>query len=139
MKIEVDDDFEIKVKPMEVPKTYVHLVGDRWSKREDHNVDARRNSNVVEHGAKPDPTKVLYLNYTNSIMFNCNLIKNSTKPFITTFTGIGIIADLMNKETIVCWDEDMRTWDGHSVEFDFERHYYTDRKAKLVHVKDLAL
>jgi len=33
----------------------------------------------------------------------------------------------------------MRTWDGHPVEFDFKRHYYGNRKSKLVHVKDIAI
>ena len=98
-----------------------------------------KNTNVIENGVNPDTTKVLYLDYTKDILYNLNLIKCSDKPFITTFTGIGIIADLMNKETIFGWDEDMRVWDGHPVEYDFIRHYYGDRKSKLVYVKDIKL
>jgi len=137
---EVDDEFEIQVFPMFVgdfdDKT---IIGDRWSAKQDPSVDARRSTNVIENGAKLDNDKVVYMDYSKTLMYNCNLIKQNPNPFITTFTGIGIIADLMNKETIVGWDEDMRIWDGHPVEFDFKRHYYGNRKSKLVYVKDITL
>lgn len=137
---EVDDEFIVKVKDMPVEDTSDKIIiGDRWSVKQDPNIDNRRNTNVIENGVKPDNSKVFYLDYTKSIMYNLNIIKKSNKPFITTFTGVGIIADLMNKETIVGWDEDMRTWDGHPVEFDFSRHYYGDRNSKLVHVKDITI
>jgi len=140
MLFQVDDDFEIQVEPIDVEDvTDKTIIGDRWSAKQDPSVDTRRNTNVVEHGANPDPSKVFYLDYTKPIMYNLNIIKNNPNPFVTTFTGIGIIADLMFKETIVCWDEDMRTWDGHPVGFDFKRHYYADRYSKLVYVKDLVL
>ena len=140
MLLEVDDNFEIQVEPMLVD--YVRdktIIGDRWSAKQDPSIDTRRFTNVVESGANPDPSKVHYLDYSKPIMYNLNLIKYNPNPFITTFTGIGIIADLMYKETIVCWDEDMRTWDGHPVEFDFIRHYYGNRNSKLVYVKDLVV
>jgi len=139
MLFEVDDDFEIQVKPMPFTLSDIMsktVIGDRWNHT---TIDTRRNTNVVEHGVKPDPLKVIYLDYSKPIMENLNIIKNNPNPFITTFTGIGIIADLMNKETIVCWDEDMRMWDGQPVEFDFKRHYYGNRKSKLVYVKDLVI
>lgn len=137
---EVDDDFEIRVFPGFVDGvTDKTIIGDRWSPIQDPSLDTRRKTNVIEHGVTPDTSKVFYLDYSKPIMYNLNIIKNNPNPFITTFTGIGIIADLMNKETIVGWDEDMRTWDGHPVEFDFSRHYYGNRKSKLVHVKDIKL
>lgn len=139
MLFEVDDDFEIQVGPMPFTLSDIMsktVIGDRWNHE---TIDTRRNTNVVEHGVKPDPLKVIYLDYSKPIMENLNIIKNNPNPFITTFTGIGIIADLMNKETIVCWDEDMRMWDGQPVEFDFKRHYYGNRKSKLVYVKDLVI
>ncbi len=142
MLFQVDDDFEIVTPPVYIPDgfdTNKYIIGDRWSTKQDPTVDARRNTNVIENGVNPDKTKVLYLDYTKDILYNLNLIKCSDKPFITTFTGVGIIADLMNKETIVGWDEDMRVWDGQPVEFDFKRHYYGNRKSKLIHVKDIKL
>jgi len=140
MLFEVDDDFEIQVFPMFIDDlTDKTIIGDRWSIKQDPSVDTRRNTNVIENGVKPDPSKVFYLDYSKPLMYNLNIIKNNPNPFITTFTGIGIIADLMNKETIVGWDEDMRVWDNQPVEFDFIRHYYGNRKSKLVHVKDIVI
>ena len=137
LDFEVDDDVEIKIFTQFVDDlTNKVIIGDRWNHT---TVDNRRNTNVIENGVSPDSSKVHYLDYTKPLMYNLNIIKNNPNPFITTFTGIGIIADLMNKETIVGWDEDMRTWDGHPVEFDFARHYYGNRKSKLVHVKDIKL
>jgi len=137
---EVDDDVKIKVFPQFTDDlSSKTIIGDRWSLKQDPTIDTRRNTNVIENGVNPDITKVHYLDYTKPLMYNLNLIKNNPNPLITTFTGIGIIADLMTKETIVGWDEDMRTWDGHPVEFDFSRHYYGNRKSKLVHVKDIVV
>ena len=135
----VDDDFELMVNPMKdiaMETTSNYIIGDRWNHE---TIDNRRKTNVVRDGVNLNPSKVFYLNYDRPLMYNLNIIKNSPKPFISTFTGIGILADLMNKEMIVCWDEDMRMWDGHPVEFDFIRHYYDDRKSKLVYVKDVVL
>ena len=134
---QVDDNFELQIT--DVPfEDYSgkYIIGDRWNHA---TIDTRRKTHVVRDGVDPDADKVEYLDYNKSLMHNLNLIKYSTKPFITTFTGIGILADLMNKETIVCWDEDMRMWDGHPVEYDFIRHYYGNRKSKLVYVKDVKL
>lgn len=134
---QVDDNFELQITnvPFE-DYSGKYIIGDRWNHA---TIDTRRKTHVVRDGVNPDSDKVEYLDYNKSLMHNLNLIKYSTKPFITTFTGIGILADLMNKETIVCWDEDMRMWDGHPVEYDFIRHYYGNRKSKLVYVKDVVL
>lgn len=132
----VDDKFELVIQEEPVTPTDLYIIGDRWNHP---TIDTRRKTQVVKDGVNPDSDKVFYLDYNKSLMHNLNIIKNSPKPFITTFTGIGILADLMNKETIVCWDEDMRMWDGHPVDFDFKRHYYGDRKSKLVYVKDVVL
>ena len=136
MLFQVDDDFELQVKDEPMEFTDLYIIGDRWNHP---TIDTRRKTQVVKDGVNPDESKVHYLDYSKPIMENLNLIRYSYKPFITTFTGVGILADLMNKETIVCWDEDMRMWDGHPVEFDFKRHYYGDRKSKLVYVKDITL
>jgi len=136
MLFEVDDKFELQVKDEPMEFTDLYIIGDRWNHP---TIDTRRKTQVVKDGVNPDESKVHYLDYSKPIMENLNLIRYSYKPFITTFTGVGILADLMNKETVVCWDEDMRMWDGHPVEFDFKRHYYGDRKSKLIYVKDVVL
>ena len=137
LDFQVDDNFELQITDVAFEDfTGKYIVGDRWNH---HTIDTRRKTHVVRDGVNPDSDKVEYLDYSKSLMHNLNIIKYSTKPFITTFTGIGILADLMNKETIVCWDEDMRMWDGHPVEYDFIRHYYGNRNSKLVYVEDVKL
>ena len=134
---EVDDAFELKIEDRTIDISNRYIIGDRSDKLSS---DRRRSSNMIRHRANPDESKVQYLDYSNSIMHNLNIIIKSSKPFITTFTGIGVLADLMNKETIVCWDEDIRIWppeNGHDIQYTFNRHHYADRKAKLLHVKDL--
>jgi hypothetical protein len=137
LNFQVDDNFQLVFEKVETEDTGdLYIIGDRWNH---HTIDTRRKTQVVRDGVEPDLSKVFYLDYNKSLTYNLNVIQKSSKPFITTFTGIGILADLMNKETIVCWDEDMRMWDGHPVEFDFKRHYYGNRKSKLVYVKDVIL
>jgi hypothetical protein len=137
----VDDDFELKIEDvvMEASLRDKIIIGDRWGYKQDPTIDSRRATNVIEQNVQLEGLNVKFLDYNDDITYNCNLIKYSNHPFVTTFTGIGIVADLLNKETIVCWGDDMRVWDGHPVEYDFIRHYYGNRKSKLVYVKDVKL
>jgi hypothetical protein len=59
-----------------------------------------------------------------------------------------MMADLLDKECLVVWKaEDWKpeyrvgddvSWDnGKNIQQVFEKHFYGDRKAKLVHAKDL--
>ena len=140
LDFQVDDTCTLQVPELDIdsyPDKFI--VGDRWGKQQDPDVDSRRWSHVIRDGSKIDQSKLVYLDYTASIFENCALIKQNPNAFITTFTGIGIVADLMHKKTYVCWDEDMRVWDGRPVDFDWERHYYQDRQSKLIYVKDLTL
>lgn len=140
LDFEVDDDCTIDIPDISVDShDDLIIVGDRWGTELDVAVDARRRSHVVRNGCNIDHEQFFYLDYTRSIFENCAIIKNNPNKFVTTFTGIGIIADLMRKDTIVCWDEDMRVWDGKPVEFDWERHYYANRNSRLCHVKDLRI
>ena len=134
---ECDDDFELKIDDMVVEDVRDKIIiGDRWSPKDAPDVDTRRYSNLIENAEIIPKESAFYLDYTKDIMYNLNIIKHNTKPFVTTFTGIGILADLMKKETYVLWDEDMRTWQGLPVEHDFDLHYYKDRNAKLMYVRD---
>ena len=69
-------------------------------------------------------------------MDNLSLVKYSKNKFITTITGIGIIADLMNKETVILWDEDMRTWQGDSFDYVFRNHHWSSRNTKLHYIRN---
>lgn len=140
LNFEVDDDFKLKIPDVELNlNNNFHILGDRWDETSDATVDSRRKTRVLKDSGRFNDNQVVYLDYSNDIIFNANIIKQSSKPFITTFTGIGILADLMGKETYVLWDDDMEFWDGRPVQFDYERHYYGNRKSKLHYIKDFNL
>lgn len=144
MKFEVDDEFEIKYPNLNLPiATDCYYVGDRWSGPQ---IDDRRETGVLAGlGGYGD---MCFLDYNDDLLTNCYYIKESSKPFITNFTGIGMIADLLNKETYVVWKAedwapefrrgDDISWDnGKNIQQVFEKHFYLNRKAKLVHANDL--
>jgi hypothetical protein len=130
LTFEVDDDFTLKVDPfqqvaVEIGKPYC---GDRWS---GEGIDGRRPSWVLSHLAN-----VNFLDYNKTVMENAFTIWKSDKPFISTFTGISTIADLMNKKQIVLWGDDIRNWDDKPIEYSFEKHYYKNRNSKLMYIGD---
>lgn len=140
LKFDVDDEFEIKYPHSELKLDNTYYVGDRWWSPD---IDSRREVNVLSY-----LTQYNFLNYDNDILTNCFIIKESSKPFITNFTGVGMIADLLNKECYIVWrPEDWKpefrrgndiSWDnGKNIQQIFEKHFYLDRKAKLVHADDL--
>jgi hypothetical protein len=137
LDFENDDDFELQVPRYEINYHVGKLiVGDRWSAKDAPDVDERRYSNLIESSEIIPKEHSIYLDYKQDLLYNCSLIKYNPNPFVTTFTGIGIIADLMKKECYILWDEDMRNWQGWGVEQDYKLHYYQDRKSKLVYLKD---
>jgi hypothetical protein len=69
-------------------------------------------------------------------MINAYKIKHSTHPFISTFTGISGIADLLKKDQLVLWGEDIRNWDNKPIEYSFMKHYYGNRNSKLLYIGD---
>jgi len=132
-----DGDFVLKIPQM--PVEYIPekiLIGDRWSAKQAVELDTRRYSNMIETSGIMKDADVYYLDYTHDLVYNCNLIKKSERPFVTTFTGIGIIADLMKKDTYILWGEDVRNWDNNPIQYSFDLHYYKDRNSKLVYVND---
>ncbi len=143
----VDDNFVIKypqTKISELKNKYI--IGDRWNGPD---IDTRRETDVLSYlGDKMSPEKIYYLDYNKTLLENCNIIANSDKPFITNFTGIGMISDLMNKETYVVWKaEDWKpeyrngndiVWDnGKNIDSIFEKHFYLNRKSKLIHASKI--
>ena len=59
LDFQVDDYFQIKVQDLDINCfTDKVIIGDRWNHA---TIDTRRNTNVVENGANPDPNKVVYL------------------------------------------------------------------------------
>lgn len=140
ISFQVDDAFELAVPELEIDSyDDKYIVGDRWGSTEDKTVDTRRYSNIIRDYSTLDVSKLHFLNYKESIFSNAAIIKKNPNKFITTFTGIGILADLLNKPSYVCWYDDMKNWDNNTVDFDWRRHYYTNRHTKLIYVKDLTL
>lgn len=129
LDFQVDDSFEIKVQDLDIEVDQSQsYCGDRWN---GPGIDGRRASWTLTH-----LEGLNFLNYQDSLMKNAYIIKNSKKPFISTFTGISGIADLLNKEQIVLWGEDIRNWDNKPIEYSFEKHFYGNRKSKLMYLGD---
>ena len=137
INFDIDVDFELQVPKVEVEDVSGKIVvGDRWSLQLASELDTRRQSNMIEGSGIMKDKPVHYLDYTKDLVYNCNLIKQSELPFITTFTGIGIIADLMKKDSYILWGDDIRNWDNKPIQFSFDLHYFNDRNAKLVYLND---
>lgn len=138
---ELDCNFELRVPDI----TYTdhtnnkYIVGDRWSPNEAPDVDDRRLSNITQYYDFFKNEKFFYLDYKNDLLTNLSIIKHNKNPFITTFTGIGILSDMMNKETIVLWDDDIKNWDNKPILDSYLLHYYKNRKSKLQYIKHFNL
>jgi len=128
MDVEIDDDFTLKVEQLDLPISDKPYCGDRWNGAD---IDSRRASWTLGH-----LDNVIFLDYNSTMMTNAYLIKHSPLPFISTFTGISNVADLLNKEQMVLWGEDIRDWDNKPIEKSFEKHFYGNRKSKLMYLGD---
>jgi hypothetical protein len=140
LSFDVDDDIQIKYPDVNVVIDDNYYVGDRWNV---FGIDDRRRTNVLSYLSEFN-----MLSYDTDILTNCYIIKNSKKPFITNFTGVSILSDLLNKETFVVWksedwNEEFRKgddvkWDnGKNIQQVFAKHFYGNRYSKLIHAKDL--
>lgn len=129
LEFEVDDDFILKVEDFpDYEWNPGYYGGDRWN---GPNIDGRRASWTLAH-----LPNITFLDYNDTLMKNAYIIKNCNSPFISTFTGISGIADLLNKDQLVLWGEDIRNWDNKPIEYSFQKHYYGNRKSKLLYIGD---
>ena len=140
MEFEVDDDFTIKTPEYDIDVKNSYYVGDRWAVGE---IDNRRETHILSHLINCE-----FIDFDKPMLENAYIIKNLTKPFITNFTGVGMLADLLNKELYCVWKaEDWKpefrvgndvSWDnGKNINQVFEKHFYLNRKAKLIHASKL--
>jgi hypothetical protein len=140
MKFQVDDDFTVKTPEYDITVKDAYYVGDRWAVGD---IDNRRETHVLSHLKDCE-----FIDFDRTMLENAYIIKNLKKPFITNFTGVGMLADLCNVPLYCVWKaEDWKpefrvgddvSWDdGKDINKVFEKHFYLDRKAKLVHAKDL--
>jgi hypothetical protein len=140
MEFEVDDDFTVKTPEYNIDVKNSYYVGDRWAVGE---IDNRRETHILSHLINCE-----FIDFDRPMLENAYIIKNLTKPFITNFTGVGMLADLLNKELYCVWKaEDWKpefrvgndvSWDnGKNINQVFEKHFYLNRKAKLIHASKL--
>jgi hypothetical protein len=140
MKFQVDDDFTVKTPEYNITVKDAYYVGDRWAVGD---IDTRRETHVLSHLKDCE-----FIDFNRPMLENAYIIKNLKKPFITNFTGVGMLADLCNVPLYCVWKaEDWKpefrvgdnvSWDdGKDINKVFEKHFYLNRKAKLVHAKDL--
>lgn len=136
----VDDEFIVKTPDFDIKIKDAYYVGDRWSVG---NIDARRETHILSHLENCE-----FIDFNRPMLENAYIIKNLKKPFITNFTGVGMLADLLNKELYCVWKaEDWKpefrvgndvSWDnGKNIHQIFEKHFYLNRKGKLVHASEL--
>lgn len=132
LNFSIDDNLIINVPDVEWKDDFF-VIGDRQVNSQ---LDQRRKFDVLRNSGKFSDSSCFYLDYKQPILTNLAIIKASSKPFISTFTGISILADLMGKETQVFYSDDLVNWDNKPVEYSFNKHFYRDRKSKLFALND---
>lgn len=128
LQFEVDDDFKLKVEDLGFDVGDHIYGGDRWA---GPNIDGRRKSWTLAH-----LPNIKFLDYNDTLMKNAYIIKHCKEPFISTFTGISGIADLLGKKQLVLWGDDIRNWDNKPIQESFQKHYYGNRNSSLVYLGD---
>jgi len=138
LDFEIDNDFELQIPYFFDLEQFndKKLVADRWSPSDAPDVDDRRKSNLLKESGLFDSDEYHYLDYSNDLVYNCSLIKYNPNPLYTTFTGTGILADLMNKEVFILYDDDVANWDNKPIEYSYNLHYIKNRKSKLRYIKE---
>lgn len=133
--VKVDDEFVLSVPliDMELDK---FIVGDRMFH---NNMDHRRSFNLIEKSGKCPLTTCEYLDYSKPMLVNAAILKATPRPIISTFTGISVIADLLNKPTIVLWNDELANWDNKPIEYSFNKHFYRNRRTQLMHINEFDL
>jgi len=142
LMFEVNDKFVVLTPEMDIEIKDAYYVGDRWAIGE---IDTRRETHVLSYLKDCE-----FIDFDRPMLENAYIIKNLKKPFITNFTGVGMLADLCNVPLYCVWKAedwnpefrvgDNVSWDdGKDINKVFEKHFYLNRQAKLVHAKDLQL
>lgn len=140
VQFDIDDKFELNIPKLDID--YLEdsiLVGDRWSSKDAPDVDTRRYSYMIKDSGILSHKKTYYLDYTKPLLYNCALIKYNPNPFVTTFSGIGILADMMYKNQYIVWGDDLHNWNNKPIEHSFKLHYFMNRNSKLVYIKDFRM
>lgn len=131
INFEVDDDFVLKVPDLNFYCGSLPIVADRWTSPA---IDTRRPTEVLRSSGKFDNCQ--WLDYNNDLLTNSYIIKNTSNVMYTTFTGVSVLGDLLNKEMIVFWGDDIKNWDNKPIEYSYQKHFYGNRNSKLMYIGD---
>lgn len=128
LSFDIDDTFILQVPHLNIDY-YDIVVGDRCSSTANDN---SRQYNILKSSNRFITAN--YLDFNNSCIFNANVIKQCNK-FITTFTGVSVLADLMNIPFDLYYTRDFDGWAGQSIGLTYHKHFYITRKStlKLLH------
>jgi hypothetical protein len=138
LNLELDPNFELIVPRLDIDyRENKTIVGDRWGPENQEKFDFRREYNVLKKSGKFDSDEYEFLDFSKDLVYNCSLIKYNPNKFYTTFAGVSVLADLMKKETVVLWGDDMKTWQGQTVEQTFNLHHARNRNTTLKYLGDL--
>ena len=124
LKFDIDSDFILKIPHLNINPIDI-VIGDRCSIT---TVDRSRPTEVLKTSEKYSDS--VYLNFSRSCIYNANVIKQANK-FITTFTGISIMADLMNIPLDIYYTKNLDGWQNQSIEYSYMKHFYMNRKSTL--------
>lgn len=128
---EVDDDFMFNVPDCKPSEKF--LVGDRMFHSD---MDQRRRFNVLQESGKFNLDRFEFIDYNRPMHENAAIIKSTKKTIVSTFTGISVIADLLKKDTIILWGDELKNWDNKPIEYSFNKHFYRDRSCRLMYLND---
>lgn len=125
LKFEVDDDYILQFPEIDINCEDLVVIGDRCDKTTS---DKSRSSGLLKNSGKFDNN--FFLDYSKDCVYNVNVIKKC-KKFVTTFTGVAVIADLLNIEFDLYYEQSFDGWAGQSAIYTYNKHFYTNRKSIL--------
>jgi hypothetical protein len=110
-------------------KTYV---GDRTL--EAFKRDSRRKYNILKNSGLFDLPNFEFLNYNKSVLSICTDILSSKNSFISTFTGVSVLAHFLGKDIDLYYDKEIEFWENNNIQQTFSHHYYNDGSARLINI-----
>jgi len=107
LNFELDTDFTLIPKFIEIDNIYENkiIVGDRWNYSP--YLDRRRRSNIIQQTGKFNTNDYHFLDYNQDLLYNVNLIIQNPNTFHTTYTGIATLINMMRKDMVVYWNEEI--------------------------------
>jgi len=130
-----DDDFELvipeKYRGLKFPETEDKQIA--CDRVEFGSCDKRRKFNILNEFKD----ELFFIDVAKPLGYNLALIKDSPDYILGTFTGIAVLVDLMWKEQILIYPNDLIHWDGSKSKQElFERHFYTNRRSEWMIMED---